>query len=353
MRLFYPRASRFSILDALRCHLPFFSRRILQILAHYDYNAPVAEGVMRVLISGSTGMVGAAVLDSLRQQGHDVARLVRPSTRNRPARMRSPEPASLTWNPLGGTLDPAANGADAVVHLAGASIADGRWTASRKRVLYDSRVAATRHLIEALAQFPDPPKIFVAASAIGFYGNRGDEELTESSAPGHDFLADLCCAWEGESGRANSFGARVVVLRFGIILAKDGGALPRMAFPFRLGAGGRIGSGRQWMSWVALEDVVAIIEWAVKISTLSGAVNVVAPNPVRNADFAATLGRVLRRPALLPTPAFALNLALGEMASALLLSSQKVLPGKLQSISYPFMYQSLERTLRRLLTPFQ
>jgi uncharacterized protein len=305
---------------------------------------------MKLLISGSTGLVGAALLDSLRQQGHEVFRLVRPSTRNHPAGgARSPGPASLVWDPIAGTLDPAATGADAIVHLAGASIAEGRWTASRKRLLADSRVAATRHLVASLAQLSQPPKVFIAASAVGFYGDRGDEELTESSASGHDFLADLCRAWEAESARAAAFGARVVILRFGVILAKHGGALPRMVLPFRLGVGGRIGSGRQWMSWVALEDVVEIIEFAIRTGSLSGPVNVVAPNPARNSDFAVALGRALHRPAFLPTPAFALRIALGDMADALLFSSQRVSARKLQEFRYPFMHQALEQTLRTVL----
>ena len=305
---------------------------------------------MRVLISGSTGLVGTALLDAFRQQGHDLARLVRPSTRSRPAdRGTSPESLNVAWDPVAGTLDAAANGADAVVHLAGASIAGGRWTASRKRLLRESRVAATRHLVGALAQLPHPPKVFVSASAVGFYGDRGDEELTESSAPGQDFLADLCRDWEAESGRAAAFGARVVFLRFGIILAKHGGALPRMALPFRLGAGGRIGSGRQWMSWLALQDAVGIIGYALVTSALSGPINAVAPHPDRNAGFAATLGRVLHRPALFPTPGFVLRLVLGEMADALLLSSQRVLPEKLQRLGYPFVHQALEPALQSVL----
>ena len=202
---------------------------------------------MRILITGSTGLVGTALLDAFRQK-YDLARLVRPSTRNRSTgRARSPEPLSLAWDTAAGHLDAAASGADAVIHLAGASIADRRWTASRKRLLRESRVAATRQLVDALGQLARPPKIFLAASAIGFYGDRGDEELTESSASGQDFLADLCRGWEAESARAAAFGARVVILRFGIILAKHGGALPRMALPFRMGVGGRLGSGRQWM----------------------------------------------------------------------------------------------------------
>jgi uncharacterized protein (TIGR01777 family) len=256
----------------------------------------------------------------------------------------------LAWDPIARTLDPGADGADAVVHLAGASIAGGRWTASRKRLLRDSRVTATHDLVEALAQFRQPPRVFVAASAIGFYGDRGDEALTEASPPGRDFLADLCREWEAESARAAEFGARVVLLRLGIVLARHGGALPQIALPFRLGAGGRIGSGRQWMSWVALEDIVGIIGYALRTDTLTGPVNAVGPNPVRNAEFAATLGRVLHRPALFPTPGFVLRLVLGEMADALLLSSQRVIPEKLQRLGYPIVYQAVEAALRSVLS---
>lgn len=305
---------------------------------------------MRVLLSGSTGLLGSALLDGLRRQEYHFARLVRPSTRNPttgPA--GAPESPVIAWDPLAGTLDEAAGGSDAVIHLAGAPIGDGRWTASRKQILRDSRVAATRHLVDSLARLAKPPQVFIAASAIGFYGDRGDEMLTETSAPGHDFLADLCRSWEAESARAASFGARVVILRFGIILAKQGGALPRMTLPFKLGAGGRLGSGRQWMSWVALEDAVGAVGHALANGSLSGAVNVVSPNPVRNVEFTAALGRVLHRPALFPAPGFALRLALGEMADGLLLSSQRVMPEKLRAISYPFAYQQLESALRSVL----
>ncbi len=305
---------------------------------------------MRVLISGSTGLLGTALLDSLQQQGHHLARLVRPSTRNLPAGGRtSPDTSSVAWDPIAGTLNSTASGADAVVHLAGASIAGGRWTTPRKRLLRDSRVAATHHLVGALAQLPQPPKVFVAASAVGFYGDRGDEELTEASASGRDFLAQLSREWETESRRAAAFGARVVVLRFGILLAKHGGALPQIALPFRLGVGGRIGSGRQWMSWLALDDAVGIVGYALRNSALTGLVNAVAPQPARNADFSAILGRVLHRPAVFPTPGFVLRLALGEMADALLLSSQRVLPAKLQQLGYPFVYQGLEPALESIL----
>jgi hypothetical protein len=303
-----------------------------------------------VLVTGSTGLVGSALLETLRQQKYDVARLVRPATRNRTSgRVRSPEPASLAWDPAAAHLDAAASGADAVVHLAGASIGDGRWTAARKHLLRDSRVAATRQLVDSLGQLPVPPKVFIAASAIGFYGDRGDEELTESSSSGQDFLSDLCRGWEAESMRAADFGARVVLLRFGIILSTQGGALPHMLTPFRFGVGGRLGSGRQWMSWVALDDVVAVVQYALDTPALSGAVNVVAPNPVRNSEFTAVLGRVLHRPTLFPAPGFMLRLALGEMAGALLLSSQRVLPCVLDTSRYSFSYQSLEPTLSIIL----
>jgi uncharacterized protein (TIGR01777 family) len=233
--------------------------------------------------------------------------------------------------------------------LAGASIAGHRWTAAWKRELRDSRVAATHHLIAALRQFHRPPQIFIAASAIGLYGNRGDEELTESSPVGTDFLAQVAADWETESSRAAEFGARVVTLRFGVILAKDGGALPRMALPFRLGVGGRIGAGRQWISWITLEDIVSIIRFALETNLLSGPANAVAPDPVRNAEFAATLGRVLHRPAILPTPAFALRLALGEMADSLLLSSQRVYPKKLEKLGHRFLHSDLQPALASVL----
>lgn len=312
---------------------------------------------MKVLISGSTGMIGSALARALRKQGYDVAGLARPLTRATQA-TRTPSSGAeaagssqiVRWDPVSGALDPGADGADAIVHLAGASIADGRWTAVRKRLLRDSRIAATHNLIDELKKLRRPPRVFIGASAIGFYGDRGDEELSESSAVGNDFLADLSSQWEAASSRANEFGARVVLLRIGIVLAKNGGALPRMALPFRLGAGGRLGSGKQWMSWVALDELVAIIEYALTTNSLSGPVNAVSPRPVRNADFTKILARVLHRPALFPAPAFALRLALGEMADALLLSSQKVLPKKLAGLGYHFASPDLEAALRNILS---
>ena len=305
---------------------------------------------MRILISGSTGLVGSAIVDRLSHQGHELSRLFRPGTEVRTAQTTpSGELPHVLWNPQSGLLNSRAEEADALIHLAGASIAGHRWTEAWKRELRDSRVAATHHLIASLRRLRRPPQIFVAASAIGFYGNRGGEELTESSPAGTDFLAQLTADWETESAGAAELGARVVILRFGVILAKHGGALPRMALPFRLGLGGKIGSGRQWISWVTLEDIVGIIRFALETNLLSGPANAVSPNPAQNAEFSATMGRVLRRPAIFPTPSFLLRLALGEMADSLLLASQKVYPTKLQKLGYRFLYPDLEPALAAVL----
>ncbi|HZP34594.1 MAG TPA: TIGR01777 family oxidoreductase [Candidatus Acidoferrales bacterium] len=304
---------------------------------------------MKILISGSTGLVGSAVVDHLSHQGHAITRLVRAGTRLRSKVRTARELPQVPWNPQSGILNSRAADIDAVIHLAGASIAGRRWTPAWKRELRDSRIMATRNLIASLRQLQRPPQVFIAASAIGYYGDRGEEELTESSDPGGDFLAQLTTDWEAESARASEFGARVVILRFGIILAREGGALPRIALPFRLGFGGKVGSGSQWMSWIALDDIVAIVSFALEANLLSGPANAVSPNPVRNAEFSSKLGRVLRRPAILPTPAFVLRMALGEMADALLLASQKVYPQKLQSLGYRFLYADLESALTAVL----
>ena len=221
----------------------------------------------------------------------------------------------------------------------------GVGTTSRKQLLRTSRIDATRHLIGALAKLQRPPRVIVAASAIGYYGNRGDETLTEASAPGNDFLSGLCREWEAETARGAEFGARVVTLRFGIILAAHGGALPRMALPFKLGAGGRLGNGRQWMSWITLREVTSIVYFALATPGLAGPVNVVSPNPVRNSEFTEVLAKALHRPALFPAPAFALRLALGEMADALLLISQRVMPLKLADSGYAFLQPDLAGAL--------
>jgi uncharacterized protein (TIGR01777 family) len=303
---------------------------------------------MRILVSGSTGLLGTSLIEALVREGHTIARLVRPDTRRRDA---AGEPAqSVRWDPVAGEFDAAAaEGADALVHLAGASIADGRWHAARKRLLQTSRIDATRHLIGALSKLPRPPRVIVASSAIGYYGNRGDETLTEASAPGKDFLAALCREWEAETARGTEFGARVVSLRFGVILAAHGGALPRMVLPFKLGAGGRLGSGRQWMSWLTLGEAIRIIQFALGNAGLSGPVNAVTANPVQNTEFTRVLAKTLHRPALFPAPAFALRLALGEMADALLLSSQKVTPSNLAAAGYQFLQPDLRNGLAEVL----
>ncbi len=301
---------------------------------------------MKILVSGSSGLVGTALVDALLQEGHTVCRLARPQSARKPG---VPQAAEVRWDPRSGELDlPAAEGAQAVVHLAGASIAE-RWNDARRRVLRSSRVDATRQLVAALAKLARPPAVFVSASAIGYYGDRGDEELIEASAPGTDFLAVLARDWEAEAAGAERFGARVVLLRQGVVLAPHGGALPRMLLPFRLGLGGRLGSGKQWMSWLTLDEVIGIIRAALENASWRGPINAVAPNPVRNAEFTAILGRVLHRPTVFPAPAMALRLALGEMAQSLLLASQRVLPRKLQELEYSFQQPELKPALSALL----
>jgi len=239
-------------------------------------------------------------------------------------------------------------GADAVVNLAGASIADGRWTTQSKELLCSSRIETTRALVGALAKMNARPSVFVSASAIGYYGDRGDETLTEESKPGGDFLAELVQEWEVEARKADALGIRVVLARFGVILAREGGALPKMMLPFKFGVGGKLGSGQQWQSWVALEDVVGILRFAIENASVRGAINMVSPQPLQNAEFTCVLAKAMHRPALFPAPAFALRLALGEMADALLLSSQRVLPRAVEKTGYQFLHSDLSTALKNL-----
>jgi uncharacterized protein len=293
---------------------------------------------MRVLISGGTGMVGSALTDSFRSDGTVVNHLVR--------RKEKSSPGDVTWNPTSAMVDvPAMEGYDAVVHLSGASVARGSWTKSRKLMLRNSRVDTTRVLVDALARLKQKPGVFLCASATGYYGSRGDELLTETSGNGSDLLGLLCRAWEAEASRAITDGIRTVITRFGIILSPTGGALSAMAAPFRLGLGGRLGSGKQWMSWIALQDVLAVIRAAIAEKSWNGPFNVVAPEPVRNADFTHVLASVLHRPAFFAVPSFALRIALGDMADALLLASQRVQPTKLQAAGYRFRQENLESAL--------
>jgi uncharacterized protein len=301
---------------------------------------------MKILVTGSTGLVGTALTGALLREGHTVCRLVRPESAA--SVLRSGE-ITVKWNPATGEIEENAAGADAVVNLAGASIASGRWNAARKAQLRSSRVDATRQLVGALGRLNPSPKVLVSAAATGYYGNRGEEVLTEASAPGDDFLAGLARDWEAEAARAEALGMRVARLRFGVILAKRGGALPQMMLPFRLGAGGRIGSGRQWMSWLTLDDAVAMIRFALENEAARGALNAMAPQAVRNAEFTRALAKALHRPAIFPAPAFALRLALGEMADALLLSSQRAVPQKLQQLGYRFVHPELAGALEEVL----
>jgi uncharacterized protein len=297
---------------------------------------------VKVLISGGSGLVGAALTAALRGDGHIVRHMVRPGSNS--------GPGDVQWNPLTAVVEvPAMEGYDALVNLSGASIADGRWSSKRKHVLRSSRVDSTRVLVDALSHLKQPPHVFMCASATGFYGNRGDELLTEGSGHGNDFLAILCRAWEGEAARAASAGIRTVIMRFGIVLSVGGGALPRMVTPFKLGAGGRLGNGKQWMSWIALEDVVRFLRAAIDDARWSGPVNLVSPEPVRNAEFTRVLASVLHRPAIFPAPALALRVALGEMADALLLASQRVRPERLLEGGFTFRYENLEPALHAVL----
>ncbi|HYN23987.1 MAG TPA: TIGR01777 family oxidoreductase, partial [Pyrinomonadaceae bacterium] len=276
---------------------------------------------MKLLISGSHGLVGKALVKSLEAEGHEVFRLVRHAPGSDSEIEWSPDRYSIALARL--------EGFDAVVHLAGESIASGRWDEEKKRKIRESRVKGTKLLSDALANLARPPKTLISASAVGYYGNRGDELLTETSPPGDDFLAGVCIEWEHATAHAAEKGIRVVNTRFGIILDSEGGALAKMLTPFRMGVGGKIGSGKQWMSWIALDDVVGAIEYGLASETLKGSVNFVAPKPVRNAEFTKTLGRVLSRPTIFPIPAFGARLVFGEMADALLLSSQRVEPMRL------------------------
>jgi uncharacterized protein len=306
---------------------------------------------MKILVTGSTGLAGTALVSALARDGHSVCRLLRPQStiQGESAPEKSHHVLDVPWNPATGELGEAAEGADAVVNLAGASIAGGRWTEGRKMLLRTSRIDTTRALAGALAKMNGRPRVLVSASAIGIYGDRGDEVLTEDSKPGNDFLSGLALAWEAEALKAEALGIRVILARFGIILAAHGGALAKMLLPFKLGAGGRLGSGQQWMSWVTLDDVVSSLRLALESTSARGAMNIVAPQPVRNSEFTQVLAKALHRPALFPAPSFALRLALGEMADALLLSSQRVAPQILEKSGYSFLYPDLASGLATVL----
>src|SRR3954447_9735050 len=282
---------------------------------------------MDVVISGASGLIGTALSASLRADGHRVLRLARGGVTGGDA---------IGWDPEAGRIDaPALEGIDAIVHLAGEGIGEKRWTDEQKQRIRDSRVRGTAVLAAAVASRERKPRVFVSASAIGYYGDRGDEILREDSAPGDDFLAEVCVAWEAESTPASEAGVRTVRMRNGIVLDPHGGALAKMLLPFKLGIGGKQGSGKQWMSWITLADEIGAIRHALDHDTVQGAVNAVAPNPVTNAEFAATLGHVLHRPTVLPTPMMPLKVRYGaELVESLLLVSQRVEPAHLLATGY-------------------
>ncbi|TWU13672.1 Epimerase family protein [Symmachiella macrocystis] len=297
---------------------------------------------MKFLVSGASGLVGGAVVQAFLDAGHDVARLVR--------RRISVSENDYFWDPAAGKLDPAAlEGVDVIIHLGGDNIAEGRWTPEKKERIRDSRVDSTRLLAETAAKLEHPPKTFLCASAIGFYGDRGNETLDEGSSPGTGFLPEVCQAWEAACQPARDKGVRVVNLRFGMILSPDGGSLAKMLTPFKMGVGGKIGTGEQYYSWVSLLDVVRAMEFILDVPSLEGPVNIVTPNPVTNLKFTKTLGAVLSRPTVLPMPAFAARLAFGEMADGLLLASARVIPDKLRDAAFTFQHDQLGNCLQALL----
>jgi uncharacterized protein (TIGR01777 family) len=289
---------------------------------------------MKILITGASGLIGTELQKDLAAKGHELLL----ASRKEPGDERH-----IQWSIEDGFAEPEKlEGIDAVIHLAGENVSGLRWTEEKKKAIRDSRILGTRNVVDAISKLKTKPKVFVASSAIGFYGERGDEEVTESSAAGDNFLAHVCKDWEAESRRAEDAGIRTVLLRTGIVLSKDGGALGTMLLPFKLGVGGVVGSGKQWMSWISMDDHLAAINYALENEGLRGAVNSVAPNPVTNEDFTKTLGEVLYRPTFLPLPEFAVSMVFGEMGDALLLASTKVLPKRLEDAGFEFKYPQLK-----------
>lgn len=298
---------------------------------------------MKILVSGATGLVAKKLIPVLESKGHTIVRLVR----GKPA-----ADGEVRWDSEAGfSTDEAAKleGFDAVIHLAGDNVASENWSADKKRRIRESRVKGTRLLIDALAECSSKPGIVVSASAIGFYGNRGDELLTEESKVGTGFFPEICSEWESEAMRASSF-ARVVALRIGIVLASEGGALEKMLTPFKLGVGGVLGSGKQWMPWIAIEDLVGMIVFALENEAVNGPMNATAPNPVTNAEFTKTLGKVLNRPTFFSVPEFAIRLMFGEMGTTLLLEGNRVIPKKAVEAGFVFRFEDLESAMRQALS---
>jgi uncharacterized protein (TIGR01777 family) len=297
---------------------------------------------MRILVSGSSGLIGSALLAALVEDGHEVRRLIRISTKS--------GPGGISWDPSAGILD-ATNleGFGAVIHLAGESIAGRRWTVERKRRILESRKRSTRLLADTLSHLMRPPPLLISASAIGYYGDRGAELLCEESPPGSGFLPEVCLAWEEATQPASQGGIRVINLRIGLVLSTDGGALAQMLLPFRLGLGGKFGSGCQYMSWIALDDLVSVFRFSIENGGLAGPVNAVSPEPVTNLEFTRMLGEVLSRPTLLPVPAFLARLLMGKMADELLLASARVKPARLLAAGFKYGFPELKSALRHVL----
>jgi uncharacterized protein (TIGR01777 family) len=293
----------------------------------------------KVLISGASGLIGSALLAALQSSGYEVTRMVRSEASGK---------GDIAWDPSRPLAPKSVSGFDAVIHLAGESIV-GRWTDAKKQRVRESRAQGTRNLAEALAAAPQAPRVFISASAIGYYGDRGEETLREESSSGSGFLPEVCREWEAAAQPAIEAGIRTAHTRFGVVLSESGGALQKMLPPFRMGIGGNIGGGGQWSSWIDIDDVVGAIQHVIKTDALRGPVNVVGPNPVRNAEFTKTLASVLSRPAILPMPAFAARLLFGQMADELLLASQRVEPAKLLASEYVFQKPELRSALENIL----
>jgi uncharacterized protein len=301
---------------------------------------------MKIVIAGGSGFLGRPLAAALAADRHEVVTLSRSGAAGRGQAQSRP----VVWNPDGNSGPWAAeiDGAGAVVNLAGESIAGKRWSDEQKRRILDSRVRATRSLVAALQAARTPPPVFLSGSAVGYYGPRGDEKIPESTPPGSDFLANVCVQWEAEAARAATSNTRVVCVRTGIVLERDGGALPQMLPPFRFGAGGPVGSGRQYWPWIHRADWIAMVQWAIRTPAVTSAINGTAPDPVTNAGFAKALGRAMHRPALMPAPGFALKLLLGEMAEGLLLSGQRAVPERAEQLGFTFRYTSLDDALASL-----
>jgi uncharacterized protein (TIGR01777 family) len=331
-----PGGSIFIVLQAKDLGLAWRQRRTkcdIELASQYGRVQP-----MRILVAGASGLVGRSLVPFLTTQGHTVVKLVR---------RRTEEAGTVYWNPATGELDAKLLGRiDAVVNLSGENVGAGRWTAERRTAILRSRIDTTKTLVTTMAKLERKPAVFVNASAVGFYGERGDEELTEESLIGHGFLPEVCLVWETHAEGAARAGIRTALLRFGVVLSPAGGALEKLLPVFRLGLGGRVGTGRQWMSWVGLDDAVGAIYHALVESRCSGPVNVVAPQSVTNAHFTETLGRVLGRPALLPVPAGILRVIFGKMADATLLASTRAIPASLLGSGYVFRHPTLEAALR-------